>query len=77
MQEEANQVWKTTAIFCGFVTSLGVLIFAVIGHNKIKQFETVLLSLRLWYSVCKGKVNCFDYNDNLPHHRKIFFLICP
>ena len=72
MQEEANQVWKTTAIFCGFVTCLGVLIFAVIGHNKIKQSESNcgLLSLRLWYSVCKGKVNSFDNNDSLPLHRK-------
>ena len=72
MQEEANQVWKTTAIFCGFVTCLGVLIFAVIGHNKIKQSESNcgLLSLRLWYSVCKGKVNWFDNNDSLPLHRK-------
>ena len=72
VQEEANQVWKTTAIFCGFVTCLGVLIFAVIGHNKIKQSESNcgLLSLRLWYSVCKGKVNWFDNNDSLPLHRK-------
>ena len=72
VQEEANQVWKTTAIFCGFVTCLGVLIFAVIGHNKIKQSESNcgLLSIRLWYSVCKGKVNWFDNNDSLPLHRK-------
>jgi len=66
-------VWKTIAILFCFLTCFGFLIFFVIGDNKIKQSESNLcssLSLRLWYSVCKGKVNWFDYNDNLPHHRK-------